>query len=579
MIIVYKMVKYIDISTKNIPPLAYYPVQDTTLVSGNLAVMKNLTLNAVGVNGGGGSIGLNDNVLKLRGLTDSYHTIAYSSASNGPSIQGYNGGRCGASTGIPNVIEWSASGATINGSLSVSGATTFNTNLPTSTITPTTSTQLTTKAYVDGVSAGLLSLSGTNAWTGTNSFNTNLPTSTSTPSSSTQLTTKAYVDSVSASSLSLSGTNAWTGTNSFNTNLPTSTSTPSSSTQLTTKAYVDSAIGGVGIGISYTYPNNTNSFTSNIAIDSGKKIFLRGASDPNHYVGYHVDTDGPTIQGYTGGRLGTSSQYGRTDMLVWNTSGTGPSNTVNNVSINGNTVITGNTTISKQLILTNNQTSTNNIQLNQNVLYLGALGDSSHTISYNGAINGPSIQGWNGVYLGSTQSATNNILKVYGGNGPSTNMVTVNGGFTVTGASTLTGSLICNQVYESTTATTGTTSPFTVDMATGSTFYIPTDYTFASNFQLIITNVPTDTSKTYTISVIYRQPTTLFYISTARVSDTATTYILGTSSTFSAPSFNGGVPTLANTPNLIVQSFSIISTATSSSTFSRYVTTSVNNHY
>jgi hypothetical protein len=141
------------------------------------------------------------------------------------------------------------------------------------------------------------------------------------------------------------------------------------------------------------------------------------------------------------------------------------------------------------------------------------------------------------------------------------------------------GTLSVNGIYETAQATTGTTSPFTVNMALGSTFYIPTDYTFASNFQLILTNVPTDTSKAYTISIIYRQPTTLFYISTARVSDTATTYLLGTSSTYSAPYFNGGVPTLANTPNLIIQSFSIISTATSASTFSRYVITSVSNHY
>lgn len=53
-------------------------------------------------------------------------------------------------------------------------------------------------------------------------------------------------------------------------------------------------------------------------------------------------------------------------------------------------------------------------------------------------------------------------------------------------------------------------------MALGSTFHVPTDYTFASNFQIIIMIVLTDITKTYSISVMYRQPTTLFYINTAR---------------------------------------------------------------
>jgi len=58
---------------------------------------------------------------------------------------------------------------------------------------------LTNKLYVDNAvttisgSCGLLS--GNNIWTGTNSFNVNLPTSTITPTTANQLTTKTYVDS------------------------------------------------------------------------------------------------------------------------------------------------------------------------------------------------------------------------------------------------------------------------------------------------------------------------------------------------------------------------------------------------
>jgi len=65
---------------------------------------------------------------------------------------------------------------------------------------------------------------------------TNLPTSTQTPSLSTQLITKSYADSTYAG---LSSNNAFTGLNTFNTNLPTSTLTPTTSSQLITKAYAD----------------------------------------------------------------------------------------------------------------------------------------------------------------------------------------------------------------------------------------------------------------------------------------------------------------------------------------------------
>jgi len=59
----------------------------------------------------------------------------------------------------------------------------------------TNTTQIATTAFVLANGGGSVTLGGTNAWTGTNSFNTNLPTSTATPSSSTQLVTKSYTDS------------------------------------------------------------------------------------------------------------------------------------------------------------------------------------------------------------------------------------------------------------------------------------------------------------------------------------------------------------------------------------------------
>jgi hypothetical protein len=122
--------------------------------------------------------------------------------------------------------EITASGANV-----FTGTNTFNSNLPTSTQTPTTSTQLITKAYADttyATVAGEVTAAGANAFTGTNTFNSNLPTSTQTPTSSTQLITKAYGDSTystAGGSGTLAGANVWTGTNDYSVNLPTSTLT------------------------------------------------------------------------------------------------------------------------------------------------------------------------------------------------------------------------------------------------------------------------------------------------------------------------------------------------------------------
>jgi hypothetical protein len=129
------------------------------------------------------------------------------------------------------------------GTQAITGEKQFNTTLPISPLTPTISTQLTPKSYVDSAisSASLLPLN--NTWSGTNTFNTSIPTTTLTPSTSTQFSTVGYTTSaISAASL-LPLNNTWTGTNAFNTSIPTTTLTPSTSTQLTPKSYVDSNSG------------------------------------------------------------------------------------------------------------------------------------------------------------------------------------------------------------------------------------------------------------------------------------------------------------------------------------------------
>lgn len=63
-------------------------------------------------------------------------------------------------------------------------------------------------------------VAASNVWTGTNSYNTSLPTSTLTPSSGSQLITKTYADSTYTTRASIVGSNnVWTGSNAYNTSV------------------------------------------------------------------------------------------------------------------------------------------------------------------------------------------------------------------------------------------------------------------------------------------------------------------------------------------------------------------------
>ena len=140
------------------------------------------------------------------------------------------------------------------------GTNAFNTSIPTTTITPTTSTQFATVGYV--TSASLLPLN--NTWTGTNAFNTSIPTTTLTPSTSTQFSTVGYTTSAISSASLIPLNNIWTGTNTFNTSIPTTTLTPSTSTQFSTVGYTTSAISAASLLPLNNTWTGTNAFNTSI---------------------------------------------------------------------------------------------------------------------------------------------------------------------------------------------------------------------------------------------------------------------------------------------------------------------------
>jgi len=168
------------------------------------------------------------------------------------------------------------------GTNAFTGTNTFNNNRPTSTLTggTTDSDDFITKRDGDVLYAAIsvdgdVTKAGTNAFTGTNTFNSNLPTSSITPSNANDLVTKSYVDSAFVTE---AGNNAFTGTNTFNSNLPTSSITPSNANDLVTKSYVDSVGGDVteagNNAFTGTNTFNVNRPTSTISSTPGSNDFI-----------------------------------------------------------------------------------------------------------------------------------------------------------------------------------------------------------------------------------------------------------------------------------------------------------------
>jgi len=141
----------------------------------------------------------------------------------------------GTGTGT-KIMNLGGTGTTVN---LVGSSITCNTVLPTSILTPTTSTQLTTKTYVDSeittAATAYAKLASANAFTSTNTFNSFLPTSTLTPTLGTELVTKTFTD---ATYVALTGAQSIAGIKTF-TSLPECSAVPSTANQLTNKTFTD----------------------------------------------------------------------------------------------------------------------------------------------------------------------------------------------------------------------------------------------------------------------------------------------------------------------------------------------------
>jgi hypothetical protein len=109
---------------------------------------------------------------------------------------------------------------------------------------------------------------------------------------------------------------------------------------------------------------------------------------------------------------------------------------------------------------------------------------------------------------------------------------------------------------------TGTTSPYTFDYSTGSTFYVTTPP--ATNFTCNFTNVPSELNRTYVATIIINtitNNTNRYFCNSVRVN----------SATATTPFFANGIPTAPLTSsNYITQSISI-QRITTGDTYPNYV--------
>ena len=205
---------------------------------------------------------------------------------------------CGDTTGaLTNVISANTIGTTIYGNLNPASNTTFNSFHPTTSLgnnISTNTTQYATVGFVNSVIPAIpVSLLGlNNVWTGTNAFNNSIPTTTLTPTTATQMVTKSYVDaSIPASLLPLN--NSWTGLNNYSQRIEMTIKTDPSSTCLGTGS--GGNLGTLAIGSNITLIGQSSGL---LEVNSSNETICGGGS-------------GPTVLGnYSGNAvIGSSSQY------------------------------------------------------------------------------------------------------------------------------------------------------------------------------------------------------------------------------------------------------------------------------
>ena len=294
----------------------------------------------------------------------------------------------------------------------------------------------------------------------------------------------------------------------------------------------------VGIGIDNLY--NCSGGNNNTAIGLSS-LYALTTGAYNTAIGYGALRTSATGSGNLGlgNNAGSNFVNGQNNSFIGPNSGpaSGDSNTYDNSTAIGYGAVIN---ASNQITI---GTSSNNVNIAGNISVTG-------TVTLPAASIADSALSSNIVTLTGTQTLTNKTLTTSGLLTALTD-ASINNRLFVGSDVSLGGNLFVNKVLkpvtisESFVTNTGTTSPYTLNYLSGSTFYITTPP--ASNFTVNLTNVPTDINRTYIATLIITSTTNKTFCNSLQINgNTAIT-----------PNYANGIPSSFTSGNVITQSITI----------------------
>ncbi len=301
------------------------------------------------------------------------------------------------------------------------------------------STQIATTEYVDNGLLGKVTLTdvqtSNNVWTGTNTFDTILPTSTVTPSNSNDLTTKSYVDNnfstisqlntkaADTSVVHLIGAETITGSKTFtnNTQFSDGINVTSGTLTLPTASISSSSINNTSfvdlsntqtIAGTKTFTNNTK-FSDGINVTSGT-LTLPTASISSSSINNTLFVDLSNTQTIAGSKTFTNNTQFSNGINVTSGTLTLPTASISSSSINNTSFVD----LSNTQTIAGSKTFTNNTQ------FSNGINVTSGTLTFpTASISSSSINNTSFVDLSNTQTIS--------GSKTFTGLLTTSGGITI----------------------------------------------------------------------------------------------------------------------------------------------------
>ena len=294
--------------------------------------------------------------------------------------------QCGNASGVlANVFQASTGAITPLINLNPTSTTTFNAFHPTTSLGNNISTNTTQYATVGYVNAngGASLLASANIWTNTNAYNTSIPTTSLTPSVSTQFSTVGYVTSAITSASLLPLNNTFTGLNTFTQIIQMTIKTDPSTTAIGTGA--GGNLSTLATGSSNTFYGSSAGIVSTLCnnetvIGANSGVMTAGNQSYNTVIGAgsrYLGT-GNTVIGSLAGNFSTTVTYNNSTCI-----GTGSLITASNqitigratetvlipgtANINGTLTTTGTTNINNTF-MTGTAVVNNDLQVNGNII-------------------------------------------------------------------------------------------------------------------------------------------------------------------------------------------------------------------